>query len=456
MANDNRTCMTRYDLYLMKHQASMAGYYKDFGPVDHDPVYVSDFPIINIINQLLLSSSSTMRVTSLAARADSNDSKDSKNSKGKKGSSAGVKSAGDGLPSNAKPAGQYQSSYDRWMAQGNIALYDTLSGGTSGTEELPPIPAEWIIAPKSNNSVLDGRCPTIDQTTNSFLISDAVSGFVAIFICCRPILKKITFGFFGTLPNKDSRCCSSVWYSWLVSFLMTFLGNLFASLVVKRTEGYDHLYFATIFALYTSRPRINLALVALLRVFITVPTSDWSSYMAAQKEKEREKEKEEERGTKPSSPRVNLGHEFLFQFFVTMQPRNWSSYLPANKGKEKEEHSMEPSGLLLAAADNGGDESASDTDDTMEPLEREYVYLDSYRSTFIAEMVLNIIAAVFVGDTWKRFPNEDIKKHMKFQVSSMCYAPIVLAVTAVWCPPKLPIQTSIWTAFSVIGNLLAL
>ncbi|KAH0427695.1 hypothetical protein CcaCcLH18_09526 [Colletotrichum camelliae] len=304
---------------------------------------------------------------------------------------SGIRLGGNGLPLNAKPAGQYEPSIGRWLILGNTASYFALREGASDFEELPPIPVEWIIAPNSNSSVSAGQCPSMGETINSFVISDVVSGVITVFICCRPILKKITGGVFGKLPDKNSRCCSSMWYSWLVGFSMTFLGNLFASLVVVNTEGYEHLSFAIIFALYASRPRMNLVVVALFRVFVTKRTSDWSNYK------------------------------------------------PVEKGKAKEQMT-EPYSSLLTTADGPGDGSscekqAAKTDDIAEPLEKEYVYLDSYRSTLVAEILLHIISGIFTGITWERFPNYIIKDRMQGLVVLMTIAPVFLVGTALFTIP---------------------
>ncbi|KAF5229249.1 hypothetical protein FAUST_10535 [Fusarium austroamericanum] len=58
----------------------------------------------------------------------------------------------------------------------------------------------------------------------------------------------------------------------------------------------------------------------------------------------------------------------------------------------------------------------------------EYVYAESYISSVIGELSLQTIAAVFVGTTWKRFPNEPIKDYMG---GSLIYMEIVPAITLV-------------------------
>lgn len=128
------------------------------------------------------------------------------------------------------------------------------------------------------------------DTINTFIIADALNLVIAIIFCCRPIVKKMTFGFFGKLPNKNARgwkSTPSVWYSWLFNLIMTLGANLINSFVVVGTEGYKHLSWDIIFALYASRPRINMLVVALLRVFAAVRTSDWSqtaNYKPVEKE----------------------------------------------------------------------------------------------------------------------------------------------------------------------------
>ncbi|KAF4902614.1 hypothetical protein CGCFRS4_v002194 [Colletotrichum fructicola] len=107
----------------------------------------------------------------------------------------------------------------------------------------------------------------------------------------------------------------------------------------------------------------------------------------------------------------------LFRVFVTIRTSDWSRYKPVDKGKAKEQ-GTEPSGAVLTAANDAHNGSSSEsqtteTENASDPLEREYVYFDSYRSTVVAEIILHLISAVFVGVTWERFPNSIIKKHMK-------------------------------------------
>ncbi|KAF6807168.1 hypothetical protein CSOJ01_08356 [Colletotrichum sojae] len=57
---------------------------------------------------------------------------------------------------------------------------------------------------------------------------------------------------------------------------------------------------------------------------------------------------------------------------------------------------------------------------------KEYVYLDSYRSTAVAEMLLQITSATFIGITWSRFSNETFRDYMKYKASYMLEAPASL------------------------------
>jgi hypothetical protein len=44
--------------------------------------------------------------------------------------------------------------------------------------------------------------------------------------------------------------------------------------------------------------------------------------------------------------------------------------------------------------------------------EIEFVYADSYLTTAIAELFMQLVAAIFIGVTWGRFPNREVKDYM--------------------------------------------
>ncbi|KAI8267001.1 hypothetical protein K4K58_008897 [Colletotrichum sp. SAR11_239] len=397
-------------------------------------------------------------VSSLKSAAKGTDDAAHASSPGKQADSAVAHAAGNGLPSNAKPAGEDGPGYATWLAIGNTAAYG-IYGTSSDPGELPPVPVEWIIAPKT---VSAGQCPSVGHNITTFIVTDVVAGIIAAIFCCRPIVKKMTFGRFGKLPNKTSRWCSSVWWTWLISLLLALGGNLGITLFVVNAEGYTHLSKLIIFALYASRPRINMVVVALLRVLVAVRTKDWSK-AASYKPVEKEELESQDTTYSGSEPTTKEG---------------------AGDGSDSEK-------LIIKIYDGTG------------ALEKEYVYIDSYRSTVVAEIILNTISAVFVGVTWGRFPNQTIKTYMNPKTIFMQTAPAISFVGAIfaipaywkrgryvddkwvrglagaasfgtayaapwvywyyflqlpgalWCPPKLPIQAIIWTAFSLAGNILA-
>jgi phosphatidylglycerophosphatase A len=46
------------------------------------------------------------------------------------------------------------------------------------------------------------------------------------------------------------------------------------------------------------------------------------------------------------------------------------------------------------------------------PDEIEFIYADSYITTALAELCMQIFAAIFIGVTWNRFPNKPVKDYM--------------------------------------------
>jgi hypothetical protein len=55
----------------------------------------------------------------------------------------------------------------------------------------------------------------------------------------------------------------------------------------------------------------------------------------------------------------------------------------------------------------------------------EWVYTDSYVATSISEFFLQLVSAIFVGVTWKRFPNKPILDHMNLYVNFLIVSPIL-------------------------------
>ncbi|RBA11817.1 hypothetical protein FPRO05_14205 [Fusarium proliferatum] len=61
-----------------------------------------------------------------------------------------------------------------------------------------------------------------------------------------------------------------------------------------------------------------------------------------------------------------------------------------------------------------------------DPDAGEFVYVGGYVSSAIAELVLQVVAAGFIGYTWGRFPNKPIKDYMQ---DTLRYMEILPAVT---------------------------
>ena len=137
----------------------------------------------------------------------------------------------------------------------------------SDTAELPPIPLEWVIAPLN---VSAGQCPTAEQTKLAFGITNLVVGVLTLVFGCRPILHYLSRGWLGKKGGKG------VAWTWIISFALQLLSNLFASLMVVHTPGFEHLSMLNTFALYAARPRINVVWTACLRMVVAVNLHAWS------------------------------------------------------------------------------------------------------------------------------------------------------------------------------------
>ncbi|KAI9776987.1 MAG: hypothetical protein M1839_009131 [Geoglossum umbratile] len=63
--------------------------------------------------------------------------------------------------------------------------------------------------------------------------------------------------------------------------------------------------------------------------------------------------------------------------------------------------------------------------------ETEHVYWSSFVPNAIAEVCMQIFSAVFIGVTWHRFPNPEIKAHMKSSMNAMFTAPALTALAII-------------------------
>jgi hypothetical protein len=206
----------------------------------------------------------------------------------------------------------------------------------NGSVILPPIPIEWVISPQN---VTVGQCPSSTDNLRLFGVTNAIVLTLALVLGCRPLLRYITRGLFGR-PSRYSW----VW-SWTISCGLQVASNAIVSHLIVTTSGYEHLSMINVFALYSSRPRVNQLWMALLRLMV--------------------------------------GPIYLTE--IKMEEPEW-------------------------------------------------VYTDSYVTTCIAELTLHLISAVFIGVTWRRFPNVPIREYMKTFVNLMIAAPAVALISWVFVP----------------------
>ncbi|KAK4235249.1 hypothetical protein C8A03DRAFT_17989 [Achaetomium macrosporum] len=239
------------------------------------------------------------------------------------------------------PAGQASTKPEfSWYVGVNTGPYRTTD---NGTVVLPPIPIEWIIAPRN---VTAGLCPTRIDNLHLFGITNAIFLVLALFVGCRPLVRFATRGLLGQ-PSRYSP-----YWTWLISFALQVGSNAIVSHLIVSTPGYEHLSMLNVFALYSSRPRINQLWGGLLRLFV---------------------------------------------------------------GPVRVPESMAVSGSTKRNQPGG-------------PPESEWIYTDSYVSSSVSEFVLQLISAIFVGITWRRFPNEPIREHMEDRVNLMLAAPALVLV----------------------------
>lgn len=281
------------------------------------------------------------------------------------------------------PAGQVSNKPEFTLYLGvNTGPYQTTD---NGTVILPPVPIEWIIAPLN---VTSGQCPSRGANLGLFVATNAIVLGLILIVGCRPLVRFLTGGLLGQ-PSRRS-----VYWTWIFSFALQAASNAVVSHLVVSTPGYQHLSMLNIFALYSSRPRINWIWTGLLRIFIG-PVRVPRRMGITKKEKKKKNTK------------------------------NQSEALPAHHQSQ-----------LLH-------DLHRDRDDDNTPS-HEWIYTDSYVATSIAEFVLQLMSAVFVGVTWQRFPNEPIREHMKNWVNLMIAAPALALVGWALVPVWVRRDEDVW------------
>ncbi|KAM7210883.1 hypothetical protein V8F06_013725 [Rhypophila decipiens] len=228
----------------------------------------------------------------------------------------------------------------------------------NATLKLPPIPIEWIISPGPQTITSADQCPTPDGTIGAFVAADLI-----------------------------------------LALILLLVGNIGASLVVVNTPGYQHLEFATIFALYASRPRLKVWWLAILRTTVTV---NGHRFPDGNKRLVREK-----------AERIRVRNEQQQDVSPESEPK-------------KQEHP-----------------SPHDCRD-VQYEEVEHPYLDSYISAVMVEILFQTVAAIFIGVTWKRFPNTIIRNFMQPSLNYMFVAPALTLLAAVVGVPIWRVSGEAW------------
>ncbi|KAK0726609.1 hypothetical protein B0T21DRAFT_371915 [Apiosordaria backusii] len=273
-----------------------------------------------------------------------------------------VQTPPDVAAAGAKSAGRYvpdDPATVPYLFHGNSGRYPvpiihTTSSSSTGNETevvLPPIPIEWIIAPRNITS--SDQCPNAGATIATFAATDLILAVFLIVTAARPLVYRATFHIFGKRGGYGA------YWTWVMWLVLQVMGNVGAALLVVRSEGYEHLEFLKVFALYLSRPRLKAWWLAILRTLFSC---------GARRFPDGNKRLEEER--KEEVEKVDL--------------LDWEKY-----GYK----------------------------------EREHIYVDAYISAALVEIIFQITAAVFIGVTWERFPNEVIKQFMQPSLRYMFAVP---------------------------------
>ncbi|KAK6343732.1 hypothetical protein TWF730_011321 [Orbilia blumenaviensis] len=276
-----------------------------------------------------------------------------------------------------------------------LAQYYGRNSGSYDTENPPPIPLEWMMSPSDPRG-----CPKAEATLTAFGVTALVIALGVTLVSYQPFTRKVTFGCFG---KKDS---SGVWWTWILTTSMTLIGYLGASLLVVNSEGYEHLLFRNVFALYVSKPSFAMSILSILRIVF------YSS----------------------------KGESIFVDGYI----------------------STALSELLLKIV------SAAFIHTTWQRLPNEEV--KEYMGGVLLYMKLLPLLAVvcyIVVPIWHRHPA--IKTPMEKLIHGFCAAICVTAVVmgpwlywsyflslpgALWCPPKLASQGALWTVFSILGGLV--
>lgn len=317
-----------------------------------------------------------------------------------------------------RPAGEVASDPNFTLYLGtNTGPYQTADNGTL---ILPPIPIEWIVAPRN---VTVAQCPSRSDNLELFGITNAIAATLVLLTGCRPLVRFLTRGWLGN-PSKYS----ALW-TWTIAFAFQISSNAVISHLIVRTPGYEHLSMLNVFALYSSRPRLNQTWAALLRLLVGPIYLRGRLAFLAQSEKK--------------DKRVDASQN---EKGVTSLKEKISAVFRKNKATTALGKNKKGTALEQGRSGYGYDEylrwrtaqAKFYPELATRTLRRddgpEYVYTDSYVATSISEFFLQLVSAIFIGITWRRFPNEAIREHMKSNVNCMLAAPALSLFSWVLVP----------------------
>lgn len=374
------------------------------------------------------------------------------------------------------PAGQRDTRPQFSIYMGvNTGPYNTTENGTL---ILPPIPIEWIVAPRLTNltstspgngnsseaAQFDVTCPTRSDNLRLFGVTNAIVAALVLVIGCRPLIRILTGGLLGQ-PTKWSK-----YWTWVISMALTVGSNALVSKLIVDTPGYEHLSMLNVFALYSSRPRINQIWTGVLRLIVGPINILGRGRIQRKKKKKIARNGGNSTVVDPEGyggwkwgPGRRLGTHAEAEAeaksgsggkYVMKVDRNGKgTWQWEESGTEKRAMSTRAAnGSVSSETEEGGNvkwwnlrkkwkdrknQAADDDKYEFEDVDNsieEWVYTDSYIATSIAEFVIQLVSAIFIGITWRRFPNEPIRDHMQNYYNYMLAAPAMSLVEWVFIP----------------------
>lgn len=179
------------------------------------------------------------------------------------------------LPAGSFAAGDLASAKARSIAP-YLGINTGIAYGDTPTQDLPPIPLEWIVSPRD----VDESCPSRFNVLTWLAVTDAILVCLAVVFAHRSFIYHASRRLLG-------RRKLSVWLTWMIPFVCQLIANAAIAGVVGNTPGYEHLDKAHIFTVYLARPRYYYIPLALLRALVTIRrSSEWDKTKIIQRSKD--------------------------------------------------------------------------------------------------------------------------------------------------------------------------